>query len=54
MHGRFLPARGAGAGTEASARTIQRRESAGSITASISNTEDMLTAFPTSYIRATI
>jgi hypothetical protein len=36
IDGRFFPVRGGGGGTDRNADTIQRRDSAGSITSSIS------------------
>src|SRR6185369_4523354 len=45
-HGRFFPVRAGGGGTERSAVVIQRRDSAGSITSSISKYVAKLTAFP--------
>jgi uncharacterized damage-inducible protein DinB len=46
MQGRFLPVRASGGGAERSPEAIHRRESAGSITSSISKVEATLTAFP--------
>ena len=46
MQGRFLPVRGGGGGTEPRAVVIQRRESAGSITSSISKYVAVLSALP--------
>ncbi len=54
MHGRFLAVRGSGGGHARSPSTIQRRVSAGSMTSSISNTVAVLSAFPCSYMSATI
>src|SRR5690606_26252766 len=53
MWGRFLPVRGA-VGAAAKALAIQRRESAGSITSSISKWLAELIALPCSYMRSTI
>src|SRR5580658_1770124 len=54
MQGRFLPVRGGGGGEDRSPALIQRRDSTGSITSSISKCDAVLTAFPCRYIRSTI
>src|SRR5271168_890508 len=45
-HGRFLPLRGGGGAAERRPALIHRRDSAGSITSSISKWDAVFTAFP--------
>lgn len=53
-HGRFLPERGVGGGSERKPRSIHLRVSTGSITSSTSRTDAMLMAFPCAYAMATM
>src|SRR5262249_40910444 len=54
MHGRFFFRRFGRGGDDANAVVIQRRESAGSITSSISKCDAALTALPWRYLAPTI